>query len=137
MNENFDIENDGGDIDQYTARSTVSTFQDYDGRGSKVQHTTRGDLVMLATKGGARKLWKNIWDRKIVKMPAFPEAIRPELYRLDYITAMKVAGDTDMDMKSALLIEDAWRNEWNRGVQVPVDDCPRAKRARVDFRKVE
>ncbi len=50
---------------------------------------------------------------------------------------MKVAGDTDMDMKSALLIEDAWRNEWNRGVQVPVDDCPRAKRARLDFRKVD
>ena len=45
---------DGSDTEPSTPakHKRPSTFQDYDGRGSKVQHTNKGDLVMCANHGG-------------------------------------------------------------------------------------
>lgn len=106
---------DEGDDDaeqQRHQRKKQSTFQDYDGSGSKVQHTRDGDLVMRANHGGGGRAFI-ITFYFILR---FTEAVRPELYRLDFITAMKVIDDADTAHK--VPIQDNWRNEWNRGVQV-------------------
>ncbi len=56
-----------------------------------------------------------------------------ELFSTEYISAMKMKDNEVLDMSKTLIITDSWRNEWNRGVQVPVDsfmpaavyrDCP-------------
>ena len=50
---------------------------------------------------------------------------------------MKVVDDADTAHK--VLIQDNWRNEWNRGVQVPVDECrrPTASTATQTYRKLD
>lgn len=56
-----------------------------------------------------------------------------ELFSTEYISAMKMKENEVLDMSKTLIITDSWRNEWNRGVQVPVEsvlpaaifrDCP-------------
>ena len=43
-----------------------------------------------------------------------------ELYRTDFITAMKIADTEVLDEANYFLIRDPWRLEWEKGVQVPV-----------------
>jgi hypothetical protein len=45
-----------------------------------------------------------------------------ELFRTDFITAMKVnESDVNLDRDEYIEIQDPWRQEWNHGVQIPVD----------------
>jgi protein Jade-1 len=45
-----------------------------------------------------------------------------ELYRTDFITAMKVnETDTSLDKEDWWVVSDPWRQDWNKGVQIPVD----------------
>lgn len=58
-----------------------------------------------------------------------------ELFRTDLITAMKVPESDTLDLKKCLVITDPWRNEWNRGVQVPVrtiDGLPKPRFRELD-----
>ena len=50
-----------------------------------------------------------------------------ELYRTDFITAMKLPDTELLDEQNYWLIRDTWRLEWEKGVQVPVkaDALPR------------
>lgn len=45
-----------------------------------------------------------------------------ELFRTDFITAMKVnENDTSLDKEDWWVVSDPWRQDWNKGVQIPVD----------------
>uniref|UniRef100_A0A914XQA3 Uncharacterized protein n=1 Tax=Plectus sambesii TaxID=2011161 RepID=A0A914XQA3_9BILA len=45
-----------------------------------------------------------------------------ELFRTDFITAMKVnENDTSLDKEECWEVSDPWRQDWNKGVQIPVD----------------
>ncbi|RNA01110.1 Jade-3 isoform X3 [Brachionus plicatilis] len=43
-----------------------------------------------------------------------------ELYRTDFITAMKLPDTESLDEKNYWIIRDPWRLDWEKGVQVPV-----------------
>ncbi|WAQ98834.1 JADE1-like protein [Mya arenaria] len=44
-----------------------------------------------------------------------------QLFRKDLISAMKLADSEQLNAEDYLLIADTWRQEWERGVQVPVN----------------
>lgn len=45
-----------------------------------------------------------------------------ELFRKDLISAMKMADTEQLDAEDYLLIADPWRQDWEKGVQVPVNE---------------
>lgn len=45
-----------------------------------------------------------------------------QLFRKDLISAMKLPDSEPLTPDDYLLIADTWRQEWERGVQVPVGD---------------
>ncbi|CAG5136867.1 unnamed protein product, partial [Candidula unifasciata] len=45
-----------------------------------------------------------------------------ELFRKDLISAMKMADTEILHDSDYLVISDPWRQEWEKGVQVPVDE---------------
>ncbi|KAK3100521.1 hypothetical protein FSP39_021267 [Pinctada imbricata] len=45
-----------------------------------------------------------------------------ELFRKDLISAMKLADSEQLNAENYLLISDPWRQEWEKGVQVPVNE---------------
>ena len=50
------------------------------------------------------------------------DPIFPQLFRKDLISAMKLA-DTEILYESEyVVISDPWRQEWEKGVQVPVNE---------------
>lgn len=55
-----------------------------------------------------------IYNFGIRKKPA-------ELFRKDLISAMKMADSEQLNREDYLPITDAWREEWEKGVQVPVN----------------
>lgn len=70
------------------------------------------------------------------KTPAFTggSSHKPaELFRKDLISAMKLADSEQLAPEDYILIADAWRQEWERGVQVPVNEISIPK---VDLRQV-
>lgn len=44
-----------------------------------------------------------------------------QLFRKDLISAMKLADSEPLQEGSYVLISDPWRQEWEKGVQVPVN----------------
>lgn len=44
-----------------------------------------------------------------------------ELFRKDLISAMKLADSEPLEPEEYWLISDSWKQEWERGVQVPVN----------------
>lgn len=45
-----------------------------------------------------------------------------QLFRKDLISAMKMADTEQLDAEDYLLIADPWRQDWEKGVQVPVNE---------------
>lgn len=45
-----------------------------------------------------------------------------QLFRKDLISAMKLADSEPLQEGSYFLISDPWRQEWEKGVQVPVNN---------------
>lgn len=58
-----------------------------------------------------RKIFNNTWNQ---------DAKPVEMYRTDFITAMKIPDHQTLD-NTFILISDPWKQEYNKGVQVPVD----------------
>lgn len=57
-----------------------------------------------------------------LRSPSFSSHNRPaELFRKDLISAMKLADSDQLQEGSYFLISDPWRQEWEKGVQVPVN----------------
>ncbi|XP_053212253.1 protein Jade-1-like isoform X2 [Panonychus citri] len=68
-----------------------------------------------AIMGDVSSLNKNrIYNYGYVKKPA-------ELFRKDLISAMKMADGEQLSPEDYLLITDHWKEEWEKGVQVPVN----------------
>lgn len=44
-----------------------------------------------------------------------------QLFRKDLISAMKLADSDTLQDEEFFIISDPWRQEWERGVQVPVN----------------
>lgn len=67
-----------------------------------------------------------IYNIGIRKKPA-------ELFRKDLISAMKLPDSDQLNPEEYLLIADTWKEEWEKGVQVPVnpDSLPDASMVRV------
>ncbi|KAK6168409.1 hypothetical protein SNE40_020949 [Patella caerulea] len=60
-----------------------------------------------------------------LRSPSFsftPQNKPAELYRKDLISAMKLADSEQLQNDDYLLIADTWRQDWEKGVQVPVND---------------
>ena len=47
-------------------------------------------------------------------------SILKQLYRTDFITAMKLPDNESLDEDAYLLIRDPWKLDWEKGVQVPI-----------------
>ena len=45
-----------------------------------------------------------------------------QLFRKDLISAMKLPDSEQLNPEEYLLIADTWKQEWERGVQVPVNE---------------
>ncbi|XP_076446713.1 uncharacterized protein LOC143284030 isoform X2 [Babylonia areolata] len=59
---------------------------------------------------------------KSKRSPGFPAKMKPaELFRKDLISAMKLPDSEPLQEGSYILISDPWRQEWEKGVQVPVN----------------
>lgn len=68
-----------------------------------------------AIMGDVSSLNKNrIYNYGYVKKPA-------ELFRKDLISAMKMADGEQLSREDYILITDSWKEEWEKGVQVPVN----------------
>ncbi|XP_074604888.1 protein Jade-1-like isoform X2 [Brevipalpus obovatus] len=78
---------------------------------------------LSAIMGDVSSLKKNrIYNYGCSKKPA-------ELFRKDLISAMKMADGEQLSREDYLLITDSWKEEWEKGVQVPVnpDSLPEPK----------
>ncbi|CAF0817225.1 unnamed protein product [Brachionus calyciflorus] len=71
---------------------------------------------MKSNKGNkANALYKSTSSNR------FQRSHKPaELYRTDFITAMKLPDTESLDENSYWIIKDQWRLDWEKGVQVPV-----------------
>ena len=58
-----------------------------------------------------RKIFNNTWKQN--EKPI-------EMFRTDFISAMKIPDQSTLDRNYVLII-DAWKQEYDKGVQVPVD----------------
>lgn len=56
----------------------------------------------------------SIYNRSATEAPA-------ELFRKDLISAMKLPDNEPLNSTEYLIITDQWKQEWERGVQVPVN----------------
>ena len=56
----------------------------------------------------------NIYNRSVAEPPA-------ELYRKDLISAMKLPDSEPLSPTEYWVISDQWKQEWEKGVQVPVN----------------
>ncbi|CAB0041522.1 unnamed protein product [Trichogramma brassicae] len=56
----------------------------------------------------------NIYNRSVAEAPA-------ELYRKDLISAMKLPDSEPLNLNDYWIISDQWKQEWEKGVQVPVN----------------
>ena len=45
-----------------------------------------------------------------------------QMFRKDLISAMKMADSEHLQPDDYFLLQDTWRQEWERGVQVPVQE---------------
>ncbi|KAK7097658.1 PHD finger protein rhinoceros-like isoform X2 [Littorina saxatilis] len=62
------------------------------------------------------------YGSKFMRSPGFTAHNKPaELFRKDLISAMKLADSEPLQEGSYVLISDPWRQEWEKGVQVPVN----------------
>ncbi|XP_062584278.1 uncharacterized protein LOC134246031 [Saccostrea cucullata] len=57
-----------------------------------------------------------------LRSPASSHNKPAELFRKDLISAMKMADTEQLDVEDYLLIADPWRQDWEKGVQVPVNE---------------
>lgn len=46
--------------------------------------------------------------------------LMPQVFRTDLITAMKVHDSYQLNTEDYYVLADPWRQEWEKGVQVPV-----------------
>lgn len=46
--------------------------------------------------------------------------VTPQVFRTDLITAMKVHDSYQLNPEDYYVLADPWRQEWEKGVQVPV-----------------
>ncbi|KAG9266383.1 E3 ubiquitin-protein ligase Jade-2 [Astyanax mexicanus] len=63
--------------------------------------------------------WKNagsrsVWVRNEQRKPS-------EVFRTDFITAMKLPDSTQLNPEDFYILSDSWRQEWEKGVQVPAN----------------
>ncbi|XP_064609900.1 protein Jade-1-like [Liolophura sinensis] len=72
---------------------------------------------------GPSKLSKDVCYRHNgMRTPAYTQQNKPaELFRKDLISAMKLADSEQLQPEEYLLIQDPWRQDWEKGVQVPVN----------------
>lgn len=101
--------------------------------------TTGSNLLSKSWQPKPHSDMKSIYNRSAPEAPA-------ELFRKDLISAMKLPDSEPLSSDEYWLIVDQWKQEWERGVQVPVnpDSLPEAcvnsiadtsiQRGRQDFK---
>lgn len=80
---------------------------DADGEHEKNAKNARRSVAKLTINSSSR-------ERKISEKPA-------ELFRKDLISAMKMPDTEQLIEENYLLLAEAWKQDWEKGVQVPVN----------------
>ena len=89
-------------------------------QSNQAQHSTAG-VTNVVTKSNSLTSTVTKFSEKSTNKAGGALPNKPaELYRLDFITAMKLPVTELLDENSIWVIRDQWKLDWEKGVQVPV-----------------
>ncbi|XP_065670639.1 protein Jade-1 isoform X2 [Hydra vulgaris] len=63
-------------------------------------------------------------DQLLGKQKSDNEKKPAEVFRTDFITAMKIPDSQQLPSGQTIILTDTWKQEWEKGVQVPVGETP-------------
>lgn len=110
------------------------------GRGARANNVSKIDNGISAPGVGGDLEISELPLKKNNRIYNYGYSKKPaELFRKDLISAMKMADGEQLARDEYLLITDTWKEEWEKGVQVPVnpDSLPEPNYRCVKFKEEE